>query len=225
MLIFIQLLIEYSISLAYSHQIDLLSVFLYSIWIQHGRVYWIFTGSRQTELPTECKVTAWLILTGLVPNIQHILRNIHTVCDFLCHFTIWQGRVCPSLSGLLHWVNDMIAPLQMKYCWKIWTGHSHYSHETWYYNHNKNSTAKRLRKLWHIFNVPWQNLAFLIDEKDTKYQYRLRGMTHYTGNTFSLVIMSPLLHLSSSFSPRVAYMFQINRSPSASKFLYSCELD
>ena len=58
----------------------------------------------------------------LVPHIQYIPRNMHTVTALLCFVVVIHWLNFPYPSGLLHWHcgNLTIAPVPAKQPWWIW---------------------------------------------------------------------------------------------------------
>ena len=80
----------------------------------------------------------------LVPYIQYITRNMHTVFAFLCFVVVIHWLIFPYPSGLLHWHcgNLTIASVPAKQPWWIWINTSCEFITNDYITTTKQSTTK-----------------------------------------------------------------------------------
>ena len=75
-----------------------------------------------------CQSSLWLVkvnypsASDVIPQIQYIPRNMHTVFALLCFVVVTHWLIFPYPSGLLHWHcgNLTIAPVPAKQPWWIW---------------------------------------------------------------------------------------------------------
>ena len=89
------------------------------IWGIHYVCRWVWC-----EIPSIWK---WLIRNStthifIIPGLQYIPRNMHTVFALLCFVVVIHWLIFPYPSGLLHWHcgNLTIAPVPAKQSWWIW---------------------------------------------------------------------------------------------------------